>query len=223
MKNPMMVSRRGMFFCVDVDWDFVHKFPPMNKEFVIMNSACLITNKHFYNDMEIFLVNTVALDKVLASYDIDTSKSHIRDLKNKIEVASRIIGKYRAADNITKNRLSLYKSVLNGLDAMTYFDSKTLTINEASLIAAMPSWSNYPHHVDDLIKDAEILERNNPQPWSLSNGHDVTEMLAEYIKFLMGYRELSKEKIERELRLSCELHDFSSTPMYSKMVSENLI
>lgn len=223
LKNTMMVKNKAMFFCVDVDWDFIHGKTEYNKDFFILNSACLFNKKHFHNDLEIFLINTVALKKVLSSYDVNIEGDNLLKLKTKLELASRTIGKYRAADDITKKRLFLSQSVLNGLDAMSFFNPEKMEVDEDSLVSSMSRWSNYPIHVDDLIEDAEILNSKYTLPWSLSNGHDVTEMLAKYICSIKGWEELKKEKIETELRISCELADFSITPMYEKFRAEGLI
>ncbi|EOX0647678.1 TPA: hypothetical protein ACWLW2_000660 [Morganella morganii] len=223
LNNQMMVEKKAMFFCVDVDWDFIHGKIGYSKDFFILNSACLFKQKHLYNDLEIFLINTVALKKVLSSYDINIESDNLLKLKRKLELASRIIGKYRAADDVTKKRLFLSKSILNGLDAMSFFDPENMEVDEDNLIKSMSGWSNYPIHIDDLIEDAEVLNSKYTLPWSLSNGHDVTEMLAKHICSIKGWAELKKEKIEAELRISCELADFSTTPMYEKFLVEGLI
>jgi len=223
IKQQPMRDRRGMFFCVDIDWDLIHEKPLPSKDDFLCNSFCLNSLTHYNNDLEGFLVNTGAIKKVLSSYDIDVSDGFLDCIISKIEKASRCIGKYRAADEVTQKRLRLYSSVLNGLSATEFFDAKSFTINETELLRSMPNWSNYPLHIDDLVADATYLDKQFVKPFSLSNGHDITELLSVYIEANSKVRGLTKDKIEKELRLGCELADFKSTPMYEKMVSEYLI
>lgn len=222
LKNGRAKSLRCMFFCVDIDWDFLHakKMPDIN--FFMANSFCLINNRFYHNDMECFLINTTAIKKVLASYDYDMSNNALSNLLFKMESSSRTIGKYRAADEIVRRKFGLYKSVLNGLNELSYFDSSNFSIDEARLQSEMPRWSNYPEHIDDLIEEANILEKANSTPWALTHGHDVTNMLSEYLKRALGITSLNNERLERELRLSCELADFLQTPMYKKLLLESL-
>jgi len=215
-------SKDNLFFCVDLDWDIVHgKSLPAKKDF-ICNSFCLDTNSFYFNDMEGFLVNTGALKKILASYDIEFSNTTLPILLSSIEVASRCIGKYKAADNIIKNKLNLRSSVLNGLHAVDYFDAESFSINEDSLKKSLPQWSNYKHHVDDLIEEALSLDLKVQTKWALSRGHDITAMLAAYVEFKSGTR-VTAEKIEGQLRMGCEYAEFQSTPMFTKMTRENLV
>jgi len=223
VRQQPLKDRKGMFFCVDIDWDLIHGKQLPSKDDFLCNAFCLNSLNYYNNDLEGFLVNTGSLKKVLSSYDIDVSGGFLSSLISKIENASRCIGKYRAADEVTQKRLMLYSSVLNGLNATDFFDPKTFTINESELLRSMPRWSNYPLHIEDLIQDADFLDKKFVKPFSLSNGHDITEMLSAYIEANSKVRGLTKDKIEKELRLGCELADFKSTPMYEKMVSESLI
>ncbi|HGU5358554.1 TPA: DUF4435 domain-containing protein [Klebsiella pneumoniae] len=222
LKNPRAKSLRCMFFCVDIDWDFLHgkKMPDTN--FFMANSFCLNNNVFYHNDMECFLLNTVAIKKVLASYDYNMEDNALEDLLVKMESASRAIGKYRAADEVVRRKFGLYSSVLNGLNELSYFDCSNFSIDEVRLQSDMPQWSNYAEHVDDLIEEANALDQANPTPWALTHGHDVTSMLSEYLKCTHGVTGLHRDKLEKELRLSCELADFHSTPMYKKLSLESL-
>lgn len=215
-------SKNNIFFSVDLDWDVVHSKNLPAKDYFLCNSFCLDTNSFHYNDMESFLVNTGALKKILASYDIDFTKINLPSLLSSMEEASRCVGKYKAADDIIKNKLQLRSSILNGLHAVDYFDAELFSINEDALQKNLPQWSNYKHHVDDLIEEALSLDKKVPTKWALSRGHDITSMLAAYIEFKSDIR-VTPEKIEGQLRLSCELSEFKNTPMYLKMIRENLI
>ena len=218
--NSPLKAIKGMFFCVDIDWDLVHgKSLPLKEDFLI-NSYCQVKNKFSFNDLESFLINSSALQKLIASYDIVIDD--FNDFKLKIEECSRAIGKYRAADDIVKNKFMLRNSVLNGAAVDDFFDGDNFAFNEKSFIESMPRWANYAEHIEDLVQEAEVLNSTNTDLWVLSRGHDITTMLAIYIEYKSKIK-TSPEKIEKELRLSCEYADFSTSPMYEKMVSESLI
>lgn len=223
LKQKILKARKAMFFCVDIDWDIIHKRPLLGSDDFLCNSYCLISTTHYHNDLEGFLVNTIALKKVLSSYDIDMSNGQLNSLLTKMEDASRCIGKYRAADYIIQQKFGLYNSVLNGLNISVFFDVSNFKIDEQKLLSSMPSWSNYPAHITDLVNEASVLNQQYSHLWALSNGHDITEMLALYLEKKTAIRGLCKEKIEKELRLSCELADFIPTPMYKKLIAESLI
>nr|WP_015060321.1 DUF4435 domain-containing protein [Rahnella sp. WMR66]CAZ68660.1 hypothetical protein [Rahnella sp. WMR66] len=223
LKNKNMKERKGMFFCVDIDWDILHKKSPPVEDDFLCNAYCLKSSSHYNNDLEGFLVNTGALKKVLSSYDIDMSNGNLTSLLVKMESASRCIGKYRAADYITQNKLGLYNSILNGLRVDDFFDASSFSVDETKLLALMPSWSNYPANIPDLISEATNLDNTHPQKWILSNGHDITYMLSAYLELKTGIRGINKDKIEKELRLSCELAEFKLTPMHMKLLNESLI
>lgn len=223
VKQQNLKNKKAMFFCVDIDWDLLHRLPPPNSDDFMCNSYCLSSSTHYHNDLEGFLVNTGALKKVLSSYDIDMSNGQLAYLSNEMEKASRCVGKYRAADHIVQKSLGLKNSVLNGLDISVFFDASNFSIDEKKLLDAMPRWSNYPYHIDDLVDEASTLNKNHSRKWELSNGHDITEMLALHLEYKTKTKGIVKEKIERELRLGCELSDFILTPMFAKMNAESLI
>jgi len=219
LKSPLK-SVKGMFFCVDIDWDLIHgKALPLKEDFLI-NSYCQIKNKFSFNDLESFLINSRALQKLIASYDLVIED--FNDFKMKIEVCSRKIGKYRAADDIIKNKFMLRNSVLNGASVDDFFDAENFEFNEKLFTENMPRWANYSEHIEDLVQEAEILDDANKELWSLSRGHDITTMLSLFIENKAKIK-TSPEKIEKELRLSCEYADFLTSPMYEKMVLESLI
>ncbi|WP_323082385.1 hypothetical protein [Klebsiella variicola] len=223
IKQKNLKARKAMFFCVDIDWDIVHKRPLPGSDDFLCNSYCLNSKTHYHNDLEGFLVNTIALKKVLSSYDIDMSNGQLNSLLIKMEESSRSIGKYRAADHITQKKFGLYNSVLNGLSVSVFFDALNFKVDEKKLLSSMPNWSNYPDHITDLVNEASLLNQQYSYSWALSNGHDITEMLALYLEKKTKIRGICKEKIEKELRLSCELADFMPTPMYRKLIAESLI
>ena len=219
-KRTSLSSSKAMFFCVDLDWYLIHSIPLPEKEHFLCNSYCLNTGKYYYNDLESFLVNTIALNKVLISYDVNIDDFNF--FKQKLEAATRAIGKIRAADEITVRKQKLRSSIFNGCNMENYFDAKNVIFNEDLLMQDMPSWSNYPLYVDDLIEEANSLNIRFKTPWSLSRGHDITNFLSLYVNEVT-FIKTNPKRVENELRLACEYDDFKRTPMHSKLLAESLL
>lgn len=199
-----------LYFVVDVDFDLTSGRSLYEHPSFIYNAFCFDERRLHFNDLESFLINTRAFEKVLVNLDVDTSMADV--LRTKLERASRVIGSIRAADIVVQKSLGLRSSVLNGFEIRAFFEASDITFDEEKLKRALPKWSNYPHHVDDLIAKAGQLDRESSTVWSLSRGHDLTEMLALYLEH-HGVRGMTAEKIELMLRLACEFSDFKASPM----------
>lgn len=197
-------------FLADVDFDFIAGYKLHNHPSFIYNSFCFTENRLYYNDLESFLINTSAFEKVLVNLDINVSEAD--NLRERLERASRVAGSLRAADIIVQNSHNLRSSVLNGLDIRAFFDPKEVSFDHNELLRALPRWSNYPEYTDDLIEEAERLDREASSRWSLSRGHDLTEMLSLHLES-RGNRGMTADKLELMLRLACEFSDFQRSPM----------
>jgi hypothetical protein len=108
-----------MYFFADADYDIL---TGKNDSVFVYNAYCNNHKKLHYNDMEAFLMNTPALGKVLANMDIDPSEAD--QIKIKMEKASRIPGKLRAADEIVRRRNNLRNSILNGFEIRAFFSPR---------------------------------------------------------------------------------------------------
>lgn len=199
-----------LYFFADVDFDVITMQPLHTHPKFIYNAYCFDENRLHYNDLEAYLINTSAFEKVLVNLDIDVSEA--TGLRVQLERASRVTGSLRAADIIVQRSHRLRSSVLNGLEISAFFNSRDIVFDKAELIRALPGWSNYREHTDDLIEAAQRLDRESPLDWSLSRGHDLTEMLALHLE-CRGKRGMTADKIELMLRLACELSEFQGSPM----------
>lgn len=199
-----------LFFFADVDFDVVAKRDIHDHPSFIYNVFCFDERRLHYNDLETFLLNTRAFEKVLVNLDIEAEQAN--GLRDRLERASRVSGSLQAADVLVRQRERLRSSVLNGFEIRGFFDAKEIAFDEPSLHKALPRWSNYPEYVDDLIQMAAKLDRESPSSWSLTRGHDLTEMLALYLE-QRGHKGMTKERLELMLRLACEFDDFKRSPM----------
>jgi hypothetical protein len=198
-----------LFFFADVDFDLVVD-KPLNKHLSFFyNSFCFEENRLHYNDLETYLLNTCAFNKVLANFDID-SADHLSLLK-RLRDAARILGSLRAADIIVQKNNGLRNSVLNGLEVAAYFNAQNISVDKDKLHKDLPRWSNYKEHVEDLLNEAARLDRETSSEWALARGHDLTEMLSLYLSD--RGRVVTSQNIELMLRLACEKSEFLASPM----------
>lgn len=205
-----------LYFFSDIDYDAISGRPIIHNPRYINNAYCQAKRQAEYNDLEIFLVNTIALEKVLSNQDIEPSEAN--SIRDRLEQCSCLVGSFRAADITLSKRLGLNRSILNGLEPGTFFNSKSISVDYKSMIDQMPRWANYPHYIDDLIDEAEALRKRHVVKWSLSRGHDVTEFLSLYL-VERGSRGLSRERLELMLRLACELTDYKSSAMGRQLLA----
>lgn len=205
-----------IYLFADIDYDVVTKRRLIDHPRFIYNAYCFDQAKAIYNDLEVFLINTRALEKVLANLDVDPRSAN--GIRGKLEKASRELGCIRAADQILKIRMQLSNSILNGLSIREFFDASQITIDMMGLRQALPRWSNYPEYIDDLLDLADQLERDTATPWALTRGHDATEMLALHLE-AGGQRTLTRERLELLLRLACEIDAYRDSPMGKRLRS----
>lgn len=199
-----------LYFFADVDFDVLannrlHQHPGF-----VYNAFCFEENRLHYNDLETYLINTKAFEKVLVNLDIEISEAF--SLRERLERASRIFGRLRAADIIVQRSHNLRSSVLNGLEIRSFFNACNITADEINILKSLHGWSNHREYTDDLIEIAKRLDNENPLSWSLSRGHDLTEMLALHLES-RGQRGITADKIELMLRLACEFLEFQTSPM----------
>lgn len=199
-----------LYFFADVDFDVITNQPLHKHPKFIYNAFCFEENRLHYNDLETYLINTSAFEKVLVNLDIDINEA--TGLRERLERASRVTGSLRAADIIVQQSNNLRSSILNGLEIRAFFNPRDIALNEIDLFKALPNWSNYREYTDDLIEEAKRLNRESPVSWSLSRGHDLTEMLLLHLEF-RSQRGMTAEKLELMLRLACERADFQDSPM----------
>lgn len=205
-----------LYFFADVDFDVIAKQPLNEHPSFVYNAFCFKENRLHYNDLETYLINTSAFGKVLVNLDIDANEAD--GLRERLERASRVMGSLRAADIVVQRANNLRSSILNGLEIRAFFDPGDVAFNETELFKALPRWANYREYVDELIEVAKRLDRESPTDWSLSRGHDLTEMLALHLKH-RGQKGMTAEKLELMLRLACELAEFQGSPMGRRLAA----
>lgn len=215
-QDKFAIQHQYVMIMADVDYDVVIN-NGISKN-VDYNVFC--HNKGVvYNDLEIFLVNTLALKKILINKDIDLSTADIEALKSSIEETSRFFGKFRAADEYLKKKIG-GRSILNGVVIDDYLIVREMTVgfNSDAFLMQLPLWSNRKECTDDLLLEAERLNHEHSTKWALSNGHDVTKILTAFIeKKLQNKRKhkvyVKPDDIELILRVACDSAEYRQSPM----------
>lgn len=196
-----------MYFVVDLDFDLIHKNCLIDDECFIYNSFC---DEQSYNDMEAFLVSTPAFDRVLVNYGIKDDASAIRQ---KLRIASAVLGSFRAADFLVKRENGLSNSVLSGLKVCHFFKKRDIFVDPGSVEKGIEGFSNYGGlYAENLIEKARKLRGEHLDGWGLSRGHDLTEMLSLFLKG-KGKRKCDIWEVEGMLRHECDRCYFEAGPV----------
>ncbi|WFC81238.1 hypothetical protein [Enterobacter quasiroggenkampii] len=215
-QDKFALANKYVMFMADVDYDVVIQ----NKMSDYVHYNVLCNNAGFiYNDLEIFLINTIALKKVLVNYGVEFSDSDVEMLKNALEKTSRFFGKYRAADEFLKKKLG-GNSILNGFSIEDYVivTDKLVEPDSSGFLSQLPLWANRKEYIEDLLEEANQFNNKCVKEWALSNGHDVTQILALFISEALSANRRNKisiksNDIEMLLRVACEKNDYEKSPM----------
>jgi len=200
------------FLLADVDYDIttsIGTVSGVNYFFVSDNG------EHIYNDLDVFSFNTSALRKLFSNLRIDFSLDEISELKRKVELASRTVGKYRAADYKLTNG-NEDKTVLNGLDITNFLDPVNIYIDDEKIKDSIHLWSS-SLDIDELITEADDLNRSLPQQWALSRGHDISLIISSHLAEKYNKPFVSQMYVEERLRIGCELHELKNTHVGEKL------
>lgn len=192
----------------DVDYDLTSKLGVIKGiEYFVLDDD----GNHIYNDMDIFVLNSSALKKLFSTLRIDIDDCDLDELKNKIESATRIFGRYRAADfKLTQGNVN--SSILNGLEITRFLDAFTLSVDVSALEGNIGNWSK-SLDIDDLIAEAKEIDDEFKFKWALSRGHDATSILSCHLINKYDKKFASQSFVEEKLRIGCEKVELLSIPI----------
>ncbi|WP_373747416.1 DUF4435 domain-containing protein [Neisseria dentiae] len=219
-------EKNGVYFLIDVDYD--HLCNKIRKDpNLIYSFYCNESEKFFFNDIEVFLVNSNALKKLLINLH-PGDEFNFYNFIEKLERFSRKIGIIRAANEKLANK----ETILDGVDLFDFvsFDNSNLSnwdmdFDSENLRKRLLLSSPRKNDIDDLFEKADELDRTEP-PWRLSRGHDVTKILKNFLlhhtqKYLLKEDKSGKQyalDVEVLLRLAVDTNDFLKTNVGVKIL-----
>lgn len=198
-----------MCFIVDVDFDLVLRKALIDDECFIYNS---LEDGSGFNDMEIFLVNTRALDKVFLNLGLEFDFEEINEIRLKLREASSDFGSFRVADCLLRRGGGVGGSLLGEFKVDRCFDRAGISIKHELVIDGIRDDCRSA----DLIDKARGLRDSYKGSWSLSRGHDVTNMLSLFLRERIKKPPKSGD-LEMMLRLACEGCDFEGSPVGKRL------
>jgi len=216
LEDKFAIENGYVMIMADVDYDVLLNNRISN--YIDYNVFCK-DKGILFNDLEVFLINTRALKKIMINYGLYSSDDDVFNLKNELEDASRFFGKYRVADEYFKKEIGGY-SILNSfsIDEYVSINGDNITIDKNKFIEQLPLWANRKEYIDDLLLKAESLDSECGEKWSLSNGHDITKILSIYMESKLSEKHnrkvsMKQNQMELILRLSCDDSEYRRSPM----------
>lgn len=197
-----------ILFLVDVDYDHVTD-NVIAGEKIKYFSYCNIENFHQYNDVEGFLLNSNAFYKFCLDYGVEAK---VNDIRNNVELESRRVGKYRAANEYLKKKYGLNKkdTILSKFNIEDYMDDKHFIFLERDFESYQKINSKHKSYIDELFVEASRINSVFCNKWELSRGHDITEFISLYF-YYNNIVDLKADEIEKILRIGVENTDFESS------------
>jgi Protein of unknown function (DUF4435) len=190
----------GVVAIVDADFDRL-------EDSVYESVNLLRTDTH---DLETMLLNSLALDKVIAEFGSAEKIAIQLDVRTSLVEAGISIGYLRWISQCDGLNLTF-----SDLKFSKFIDEKTLQINELDLIQEVKNKSQaFSLKTEDLKQ--RIADENNKgfNPWQVCCGHDLVEILALGLRKAIGTMSVDVDNLERSLRLAYEEVYFRKTQLW---------
>ncbi len=165
-----------------------------------------------YHDMEIQMVETTALMKIVNEYSPDECLSTLEtNIKNYIYDIAIDIGYARWFNNIKNSNLNFKRLPLRNF---TNVENCNIKFDYDKFLCKLLT------HPDSIISDAELktelekLKDRSNDKLQICNGHDLTELIA---IIFHPKDNINQQKIETALRLAYSIDDFKSTQLFKNL------
>ncbi len=194
-------SFNGVLGIVDADFDRL--------EGSVHESLNLLrTDSH---DLETMLINSPALDKVIAEFGSAEKIAKLNvDIRISLIEAGRSIGYLRWVSQCDGLNLKF-----SDLKFSKFIDEQTLHINEAALIQEVKNKSQALSLKTEDLQQRIADEKNKGfNPWQVCCGHDLVEILALGLRKTIGTMSVDVDSLERSLRLAYEEVYFRKTQLW---------
>lgn len=221
--NKMNKDILGIYFIVDVDFDFILG-KIIDDPKLIYSFFCNSKRELYFNDLENFLIynrDSNSLNKIVLNLE-PTYEFDLNLIQDKLELFSRILGSYRAADE----KLNGEKSILDGIDLFEFisFPNKEdwqMNFNEDALRNRLETSSPRKLDIEDLFSEAKKLNESCKYG-ELSKGHDLSKLLKIFLEnntkgHLIKRNWKTADDIEAMLRMSMDTNSFLQTNVGKKI------
>ncbi|MBD2312831.1 DUF4435 domain-containing protein [Desertifilum sp. FACHB-1129] len=185
---------QGILAIVDADFD--HLETPLHIDLNLIR-----TDTH---DLETMLLQSPALDKVLAEFGSEEKIAKFgRDIREALLEAGMLIGYLLWISQLDKLNLTF-----NGIVFSRFINEQTLQIDEAKFIQEVKNKSQAPSlNNEDLQQRIANQRSKSHNPWQVCCGHDLVEILSLGLRKAIGSAKPSDVEpysLERNLRLAYE-------------------
>jgi hypothetical protein len=194
----------GVLAIVDADFDRL--------EALVSESVNLLrTDTH---DLETMLIDSFALDKVVAEYGSEEKIAKLQlDVRTSLVEAGISIGYLRWISQCGGLNLTF-----SDLKFSKFIDDKTLQMNELDLIQEVKNKSQaFSFKTEDLQQRIATEKNKGFNPWQVCCGHDLVEMLALGLRKTIGTMSVDSDSLERSLRLAYEEVYFRKTQLWANI------
>ncbi len=201
----------GALCIVDADFDHLENKRPSSKNVLLTD----------YHDLECMILASAAFSKVLAEY---ADGKRVEEFERQNSGTLAVI----LAKNTMPIGYLLWHSLKNniglkfdGLKFKEFVDPDDLTVRVDHLIETVKNLSQ-KHHLEDAdIKSGMLdIQKAEHDRWQVSRGHDIVELLSRGLRRTLAARnatEVSREALERSLRLAYEASHFRGTLLCKSM------
>lgn len=207
-----------LYLIADVDYEFIinNKLKFIDDCF-LYNFYCKSSNKPLFNDLESFLVNTSALEKLLVNYMIPKDETSL--IRDQIEQLTKIVGCYRAANELLS--VGKNKTIIDGLNLLEFCEFKSFRFNAVAFKERLKSYSPRKLDLDDFYDKADELFSSTHPKWFFSRGHDITEILSSYLSERNGMN-IHPKAVELNLRLAANIQTFKKSTVGEQLIKLTL-
>jgi len=200
-------SYQGILAIVDADFDRL-------QDVLYTNPNLLRTDTH---DLETMLINSPALDKVVAEFGSEEKISQFnRDIRTVLLEAGMPMGYLLWISKCDGLNLKF-----EGIKSSKFIDENTLQINELKLIREVKNKSQALSLKDENLQQQLITKKSqNCDRWQVCCGHHLVEVLSFSLLKTFGsnkHTDVEQNILERSLRLAYEEVFFLETELYSEI------
>ena len=198
----------GVLAIVDRDFDSLEGTAPLSEN-------AFVTDLH---DLECMMVASPAFAKVLDEYATSSrvvkfEKQAGCDVASALVTNATTLGYLRWVSIRENHRLDF-----EGITFSKFLERETLQIETKKLITEVKN-NSQKHALDDsqIEADMESLCDDNHDPWHVSCGHDLLEILSFGLRRTIASRsgqEVNRTSLQRSLRLAYEAAFFEETALY---------